>query len=98
MCITSPDKIGESLISLLVSHITNYRVPARSVLAILLPLCYFERCNSADLAVGTKGRRGRQHGVVSRDHSLISNITMYRHVVHYFILIALKLCGYLWKL
>lgn len=60
MCITNPDKIVESLISLPVSPITNYRVPARSVLAVLLPLCYFERCNSADLAVGTKGKRGRQ--------------------------------------
>ncbi len=81
MCITGPDEIVDSWISLPVSPITNYRVPARSVLAALLPLCYFERCNSADLAVGTKGRRGRQQGLVSRDHSLISNIT-----------VCLKLC------
>ena len=59
MCITSADKIVQSFISLPFSLITYYKVPACSVLAVLLPLSYFERCNSADFAVGTKGGRGR---------------------------------------
>lgn len=78
MCITVPDKIVESLISLPVSPITNYTVSARSVLAVLLPLSYFERCNSADLAVGTKGRRGVvTQGLLSETivSSLISQCT-----------------------
>lgn len=71
------DKIVESLISLPVSPITNWRGPARSVLAVLLPLCYFERCNSAYLALGIKGRRGGSTELVSGDLSIVSDFKMY---------------------
>lgn len=60
MCIIGV-KIFESLTSLPVSIIINYRVSACPCLAALLLLCCFEGCNSAVLAVSTKGRTRWQH-------------------------------------
>lgn len=61
MCIAGIDKICESLTSLPVGIIINYRVSARPCLAGLLLLCCFEGCTSAVLAVSTKGRTRWQH-------------------------------------